>query len=83
MKRRLNRAVEDRPNIAAMNDGGEGGAGMAENQEMAWRYDERNDLGRLRQRKQFLERRLAVAEAELSRPSRSDRLGEAAGPGFV
>jgi hypothetical protein len=66
VRRRLNQVVEDRPNIAAMNDGGEGGAGLAEAQEMGWRYDEGNDLGPLRRRAWNLERRIAAVEAEPS-----------------
>lgn len=49
LTRRLERLLEDRPNVGAMSDGGQGGDGLAQSQQMAWDYDEgqgRPDLNR-------------------------------------
>lgn len=49
LTRRLERLLEDRPNVGAMSDGGHGGDGLAQAQQMAWDYDEgqgRRDLDR-------------------------------------
>lgn len=46
---RLERLLENRPNVGAMSDGGQGGDGLAQSQQMAWDYDEgqgRQDLDR-------------------------------------
>lgn len=51
--------VANRPNVAAMNDGGQGGAGMAENQRMAWDYDEGTGRRVIHDRIAELERRLS------------------------
>ena len=40
LTRRLERLLVDRPNVGAMSDGGQGGDGLAQSQQMAWDYDE-------------------------------------------
>ncbi len=37
---RLERLLENRPNVGAMSDGGQGGDGLAQSQQMAWDYDQ-------------------------------------------
>lgn len=39
LTRRLERLLENRPNVGAMSDGGQGGDGLAQSQQMAWDYD--------------------------------------------
>lgn len=49
LTRRLEQLLQDRPNVGAMSDGGHGGDGLAQAQQMAWDYDEgqgRQDLAR-------------------------------------
>lgn len=49
LTKRLERLLENRPNVGAMSDGGQGGDGLAQSQQMAWDYDEgqgRPDLDR-------------------------------------
>lgn len=49
LTRRLERLLEERPNVGAMSDGGQGGDGLAQSQQMAWDYDQgqgRSDLDR-------------------------------------
>ena len=62
MQRRLDTILEERPNIAAMNDGGEGQRGMAENQQFGWDYDEGTGRNAIAERIQHLERRIAGSE---------------------
>lgn len=49
LTKRLERLLENRPNVGAMSDGGQGGDGLAQSQQMAWDYDAgqgRQDLHR-------------------------------------
>ena len=62
LQRRLLEIMGDRPNIAAMNDGGQGQAGMAETQQWAWDYDEGTGRNEIRERILYLERRIEEAE---------------------
>lgn len=61
LRRRLAEIIKQRPNVAAMNDGGEGHAGMAENQQFGWDYDEGTARTAIRERIELLERRIAAA----------------------
>ena len=61
LQRRLGTILEERPNIAAMNDGGEGQRGMAENQQFGWDYDEGTGRNAVQERIAYLERRIAEA----------------------
>lgn len=40
LTKRLERLLERRPNVGAMSDGGQGGDGLAQSQQMAWDYDQ-------------------------------------------
>ena len=62
LQRRLLEIMDERPNIAAMNDGGQGQAGMAETQQWAWDYDEGTGRNEIRDRIVYLERRISEAE---------------------
>jgi hypothetical protein len=62
LKVSLQRHLEDRPNVAAMSDGGEGGGnGLAESQQLVWDYDEATGWKRTRARIGAIERRIAEA----------------------
>jgi len=61
LQRRLAEILDARPNIAAMNDGGEGQRGMAENQQFGWDYDEGTGRNAIQERIMYLERRIAEA----------------------
>lgn len=63
LRRRLETILDQRPNIAAMNDGGEGQRGMAENQQFGWDYDEGTGRNALAERIAYIERRIADAKA--------------------
>lgn len=62
LQRRFTEILDERPNIAAMNDGGEGQRGMAENQQFGWDYDEGTGRTAIHERIVYLERRIAEAE---------------------
>jgi hypothetical protein len=62
LQRRLTEIMDQRPNIAAMSDGGEGQRGMAENQQFGWDYDEGTDRNGIAARIAYLQRRIAEAE---------------------
>ena len=62
LQRRLLEIMDERPNIAAMNDGGQGQAGMAENQQWGWDYDEGTGRNEIQERILYLERRIEEAE---------------------
>jgi len=64
LERRLETILDERPNIAAMNDGGEGQRGMAENQQFGWDYDEGTGRNSIEDRVFYLRRRIAAAEVE-------------------
>lgn len=61
LKKRLAEILDDRPNIAAMSDGGEGQRGMAENQKLGWDYDEGTGRNGIEERILYIESRLADA----------------------
>jgi hypothetical protein len=64
LQRRMAEILEQRPNIAAMADGGEGQRGMAENQQLGWDYDAGTGRHGIHERIRFLERRIAEAGTE-------------------
>lgn len=59
LKKRLEEILAERPNIAAMADGGEGQRGMAENQKLGWDYDEGTGRNGIEERILYIESRLA------------------------
>ena len=54
LRKRLEQILEQRPNIAAMADGGEGQRGMAENQQFGWDYDAGTGRHAIHERIRFL-----------------------------
>lgn len=64
LQKRLAEILDQRPNIAAMSDGGEGQRGMAENQQLGWDYDAGTGRYAIHDRIAFLERRIAEAAAQ-------------------
>jgi hypothetical protein len=62
LKARLCQLERERPNIAAMNYGDEGGGGMAGLQQWLWNYDESTGLNTLKDRISAIEHRIANAD---------------------
>lgn len=58
LTKRLERLLEERPNVGAMSDGGQGGDGLAQSQQMAWDYDAGQGRGDMEQRIREIRRAL-------------------------